>query len=329
METILQVNNLETGFKTRDGFVHAVNGISFSLKKGETLGIVGESGCGKSVSMLSLLRLISMPPGVISGGEVLYGGQDLLKISDDELRKIRGAKISYIFQDPMTSFNPVMTIGEQVAEVYRLHTGAGKAEAMDRAKMYLEMVGIPNVNARLRDYPHQFSGGMRQRVMIAMALICEPDILIADEPTTALDVTIQAQIVELVNSLQDRLGMSIVWITHDLGIIAGMADRVNVMYGGYIVETAPVKELYAIPRHPYTIGLLGSLPRMDDERDHRLTSIDGIPPVLMDKPHFCPFVDRCPYAVEKCRHENPALRPVNGDEHAVACWVDTSERKGF
>ena len=238
MAGILEVNGLKTEFKTREGTVHAVNGVSFHLNEGETLGVVGESGCGKIVSMMSMLRLIPNPPGKVVAGEALFHGKDLIKISDDEIRKIRGSKISLVFQDPMTSFNPVMTIGDQVAEPWRIHTGASREEARERAVKYLELVGIPNAKERLNSYPHEFSGGMRQRVMIAMGLICEPEILIADEPTTALDVTIQAQIVELVRELQAKLNMAIIWITHDLGIIAGLAERVNVMYGGYIVETA-------------------------------------------------------------------------------------------
>ena len=293
MTNLLEVKGLETQFRTREGIIHAVNGISFSLKKGETLGIVGESGSGKSVSMMSMLRLIPEPPGKVVGGEVLFDNQDLLKMSDDEIRNVRGAKISFIFQDPMTSLNPVLTIGEQVAEPYRVHYGVSKAVALNRAIKYLKLVGIPNINERINNYPHQFSGGMRQRVMIAMALICEPQILIADEPTTALDVTIQAQIVDLVNRLQDELGMTIIWITHDLGVIAGLADRINVMYGGYIIETAAVKDLYKNPQHPYTIGLLGSLPRIDQSPNHRLTSIEGLPPVLKEKPNSCPFEPRC------------------------------------
>ncbi len=329
MAEILAVEGLKTEFKTREGTVHAVNGVSFSLKEGETLGVVGESGCGKSVSMMSMLRLIPNPPGKVVAGKALFHGNDLIKMSDEEIRKIRGSKISLVFQDPMTSFNPVMTIGAQVSEPWRIHTGASKEEALDRAVKYLEMVGIPNAKERLHSYPHEFSGGMRQRVMIAMGLICEPEILIADEPTTALDVTIQAQIVELVRDLQQKLQMSIIWITHDLGIIAGLADRVNVMYGGYIVESAPVRELYKNPSHPYTIGLLGSLPRMDDDAGHRLTSIEGIPPVLYEEPDFCPFHNRCQFAIEKCRHENPMLHQVDGDGHQAACWVNTKTGKEF
>ncbi len=329
MSDLLSVRGLETQFHTREGIVHAVNGVSFNLKEGETLGVVGESGCGKTVSMMSMLRLIPMPPGKISAGEAFFENQDLLKMNDEALRHVRGSKISVVFQDPMTSFNPVLTIGKQTAEPYMIHKNASKKDAYDQAAKYLEMVGIPRAKERLNDYPHQFSGGMRQRVMIAMGLICEPQILIADEPTTALDVTIQAQIVELIKKLRDELGMAIIWITHDLGIIAGLADRVNVMYGGYIIETAPVKSLYGLPQHPYTIGLLGSLPRMDDHDDRRLTAIDGLPPTLLEKPTYCPFEPRCPFAVEKCRHSNPMLEQKEGEDHLVACWVNPKTGKEY
>ena len=275
------------------------------LEAGETLGIVGESGCGKSVTMMSLLRIIPSPPGVLAGGTAMFEGKDLLKIPDDELRTIRGSKISMVFQDPMTSFNPVLTIGDQVAEPLRIHRGFNRAQAMDYAVEIMDMVGIPGAKDRLNDYPHQFSGGMRQRVMIAMGLICSPKILIADEPTTALDVTIQAQIVELVKRLQEELGMAIIWITHDLGIIAALADRVMVMYAGLVIEEVPVEALYENPQHPYTIGLLGSLPRMDESGHRRLTSIDGIPPVLMAQPSACPFAPRCSYAIERCCTRKP------------------------
>lgn len=329
MEKTLDVRELEAQFRTREGTVHAVNGVSFSVNEGETLGIVGESGSGKSVSMMSILRLIPEPPGKVKANAALFQGKDLLKMTDEEIRDIRGAKISVVFQDPMTSFNPVLTIGDQVAEPYRVHKGAGKNEAMERAVQYMGMVGIPNARERLNNYPHQFSGGMRQRVMIAMGLICEPKVLIADEPTTALDVTIQAQIVELVKDLRDKLGMAIIWITHDLGIIAGLADRVNVMYGGCIIETAPVKDLYRNPQHPYTMGLLGSLPKMNDEVNRRLVSIDGIPPILYAKPASCPFEPRCSLAVEKCRNMNPQLSQVEGAGHMAACWVNTKTGKEF
>jgi oligopeptide/dipeptide ABC transporter ATP-binding protein len=320
-ELLLDVQGLETEFKTPDGIVHAVNGVSFSLKEGETLAVVGESGCGKSVTMLSMLRLIPSPPGRTTAGTAMFRGEDLLKMSDDGIRSVRGAQIAMIFQDPMTSLNPVLTIGRQLIEPLELHMGMNKQQANARAAELLEKVGIPNAKDRLNDYPHQFSGGMRQRVMIAMALACNPQILIADEPTTALDVTIQAQIVELVKLLRDQIGMAIIWITHDLGIVAGLAERVMVMYGGYIIEEALVKELYANPQHPYTLGLLGSLPRLDDFEYHRLISIEGLPPVLYQKPISCPFAPRCKYTIERCLNENPILETVAPD-HRVACWVD-------
>ncbi len=320
--SLLDVQDLETVFKTPDGIVHAVNGVSFDLKEGETLGVVGESGCGKSVTMLSILRLIASPPGEVIGGKAFFVGQDLLKMSNEEIRHVRGAQIGMVFQDPMTSLNPVLTIGRQLEEPLTLHIGMNPKQARERAAELLTMVGIPNAKERLNDYPHQFSGGMRQRVMIAMALACSPQILIADEPTTALDVTIQAQITDLVKRLRDELGMAIIWITHDLGIIAGLAKRVVVMYGGLIIEESPVRELYANPMHPYTIGLLGSLPRLDEREHTRLVSIEGQPPVLYQKPTSCPFVPRCKWAIERCGKENPLLEQV-APEHRVACWVDT------
>src|SRR5512136_3119743 len=260
---LLDVKGLETQFKTPDGIVHAVNRVTFSLQEGETLGIVGESGCGKSVTMLSLLQLIPRPPGKIASGTALLNGNDLLKMDEAEIRKVRGAQMAMIFQDPMTSLNPVLTIGFQLTEALELHLGMDKEKARQRAAELLTMVGIPQARDRLNDYPHQFSGGMRQRVMIAMALSCNPQVLIADEPTTALDVTIQAQIVDLVKSLRDELGMAVIWITHDLGVVASMAQRILVMYAGYIIEEAAAAELYTHPSHPYTLGLLGSLPRVD------------------------------------------------------------------
>ncbi len=321
MPKLLDVQGLETQFNTRDGTIHAVNGISFSLKEGETLGIVGESGCGKSVTMLSVLHLIPSPPGKVVAGKALYKDQDLLQMSNAEIRKIRGSQISMIFQDPMTSLNPVLTIGFQLTEPLMAHLSMGKKEARERAIELLTLVGIPSAQDRMDDYPHQFSGGMRQRVMIAMALTCNPQLLIADEPSTALDVTIQAQIIDLVKGLRDKIGMAIIWITHDLGIIAGLADRVEVMYAGYIIEEAPVDTLYANPQHPYTLGLLGSLPRLDSQKHRRLISIDGMPPALREVPHFCPFAPRCRFAIEHCQHENPPLMLVEKD-HWVACWVD-------
>jgi oligopeptide transport system ATP-binding protein len=320
-DLLLDVKGLETQFKTPDGLVHAVNGVSFGLKEGETLGVVGESGCGKSVTMLSVLGLIASPPGKVVAGEAIYFGQDLLKMSKEEIRHVRGAQISMIFQDPMTSLNPVLTVGYQLAEPLMLHVGMTKDQARERSAELLGMVGIPNPKDRLDDFPHQFSGGMRQRVMIAMALSCSPQILIADEPTTALDVTIQAQIIELVKRLRDELGMAVIWITHDLGIVAGLAKRVLVMYGGYIIEDSSVKNIFANPQHPYTLGLIGSLPRVDAKEHHRLDSIEGLPPVLYQKPESCPFAPRCKWAIERCWKENPSLEVVEL-EHRVACWVD-------
>jgi len=320
---LLEVKGLRTEFHTQDGVVKAVDGVSFFVNEGETLGIVGESGCGKSVSLLSVMRLIPQPPGKIAAGEVLFEGIDLLKLSDDDIRKVRGNKIAMVFQDPMTFLNPVLTIGKQIMEALQLHMGMTKKQARDRSAELLAMVGIPESESRLDDYPHQFSGGMRQRVMIAMALACNPQILVADEPTTALDVTIQAQIVDLVKRLRDEIGLAIIWITHDLGVIAGLADRMMVMYAGHVVEEAPVKELYANPRHPYTLGLLGSLPRLDEIRQDKLTSIEGLPPDLIDLPPGCPFQPRCVYAVDKCRQVRPALEPV-APKHTIACWVDVS-----
>jgi len=309
-------------FKTPDGTVHAVNGVSFGLKEGETLGVVGESGCGKSVTMLSVLGLIPNPPGRVVAGTAKFAGHDLLKMTNEEIRHVRGSQISIVFQDPMTSLNPVLTIGKQLTEPLALHLGMTKKQAETRAAELLGMVGIPNAMERLKDYPHQYSGGMRQRVMIAMALSCSPQILIADEPTTALDVTIQAQITDLVKRLRQELGMAVIWITHDLGVVAGLAHRVVVMYGGFIIEEASVGELYANPSHPYTIGLLGSLPRVDAKQHDRLFSIEGLPPVLYQKPHACPFAPRCKWALERCWKENPALESIT-PEHRVACWVDT------
>lgn len=320
-ELLLDVQGLETTFKTPDGVVHAVNGVSFQLKEGETLGVVGESGCGKSVTMLSTLRLIASPPGEIVAGKALFFGQDLLHMSNEEIRHVRGGQIGMVFQDPMTSLNPVLTIGKQLEEPLMLHVGMNKKQAEARAAELLTLVGIPNAKERLKDYPHQFSGGMRQRVMIAMALSCSPQILIADEPTTALDVTIQAQIMELVKRLRDELGMAVIWITHDLGVVAGLAQRVIVMYGGFIVEEAEVFELYKNPSHPYTIGLMRSLPRVDEKDRSRLEAIEGSPPVLYNRPTSCPFAPRCKWVIERCWKENPPLESI-GPDHRIACWVD-------
>jgi oligopeptide transport system ATP-binding protein len=320
-DPLLDVQGLETQFKTQEGLVHAVNGVSFTLNEGETLGVVGESGCGKSVTMLSILRLVAMPPGRIVAGKAFFHKQDLFVMPSEDLRQVRGAQIAMVFQDPMTSLNPVMTIGKQLEEPLALHMGMDKKQAIERSVELLEMVGIPHGQDRLNDYPHQFSGGMRQRVMIAMALACNPKILIADEPTTALDVTIQAQIMELVKRLRDELGMAIIWITHDLGVVAELAQRVLVMYGGFIIEEALVKDVFAYPTHPYTLGLLGSLPRLDYKTTERLYSIEGFPPVLYQTPTACPFAPRCKFTVNHCWKENPQLLEV-GPDHRVACWVD-------
>ncbi len=323
MDPLLEVRDLTTRFYTLDGVVHAVNGISYTLSEGETLGIVGESGCGKSVSVLSVMALIPEPPGKIAAGEVLYRGQDLLKLDETEIQHIRGNEIAMVFQDPMTSLNPVLTIGRQISEALIVHLGMDREQARQRTVELLDVVGIPQAADRYRDYPHQFSGGMRQRVMIAMALACAPSIFIADEPTTALDVTIQAQIIDLVKGLRDRLGMAVIWITHDLGIIAGLAERVLVMYAGFIIERGSVDDIYGDPRHPYTLALLKSLPRVDRTSDERLATISGLPPDLLGLPPGCPFTPRCEYAVERCRQENPQLESI-GFGHEIACWVDVT-----
>ena len=324
--TILEVEDLRTVFDTRDGAIHAVNGVSFHLREGELLGIVGESGSGKSVTMMSLLKLVPMPPARIVSGEVRFGGRDILKLPPGDIRRIRGGEIGFIFQDPMTSLNPVFTVGFQLIEPLRKHLGYSRRRARDRAVELLDLVGIPSAADRLRDFPHQFSGGMRQRVMIAIALACDPRLLIADEPTTALDVTIQAQILELIRRLRRELGMSMIWITHDLGVVAGIADRVMVMYGGMAVEHSTVDRLYAEPRHPYTRALLDTLPGSGGTRAVRLNTISGQPPLLDAAPTSCPFAPRCGHAFDRCRRENPVLRPVapGPDEpvHDVACWWD-------
>ena len=321
--SILHVEDLVTRFNTPEGTVFAVNGVSFELKEGETLGVVGESGCGKSVTMLSVMQLIPCPPGQIVRGRAMFHDQDLLHMAHEEIRHVRGAQIAMIFQDPMTSLNPVLTISKQVSEPLMLHLGMNKKEAEERVVELLRLVGIPEAEKRLTQYPHQFSGGMRQRVMIAMALACNPQILIADEPTTALDVTIQAQILDLVKKLRDELGMAVIWIKKDLGIVAGMAQRVIVMYAGFIIEEAPVKELYTNPQHPYTLGLLNSLPHLTTQEQRRLTDIPGLPPLLLEKPVACPFSPRCAYVHERCK-ENPPLVEL-GSEHKIACWWNVKE----
>jgi oligopeptide transport system ATP-binding protein len=321
MPPLLEVKNLQTHFYTADGVVKAVDNVSFHVDKGETLGIVGESGSGKSVTSLSIMRLIPNPPGKIVGGQILFDGDDLIKYSEDEMRNIRGKDIAMIFQDPMTSLNPVLTIGRQITESLELHMKMTGKEARNRAAELLAMVGIPSPEKRLDDYPHQFSGGMRQRVMIAMALSCNPQLLIADEPTTALDVTIQAQILELIGRLQDELGMGVIIITHDLGVVAGMADRVNVMYAGRVIEEGPTEQIFADPRMPYTIGLLQSIPRLDENRGHRLEPIRGLPPDLINLPQVCPFSPRCDFVQDVCYEQVPPLRPVNSNQRA-ACLFD-------
>ena len=321
--TVLDVRGLTTTFRTRGGDVHAVNAVSFHVKRGEILGVVGESGSGKSVTMMSLIRLLPSPPAQIGPGQVLLDGQDLLQVDDEALRRVRGPKIGFVFQDPMTSLNPVFTVGSQIMEPLRAHLGMTKTAARLRAKELLDLVGIPDAERRLKDYPHQFSGGMRQRVMIAIALTCDPDVLIADEPTTALDVTIQAQIIELVKGIQKKLGMAVIWITHDLGVIAGIADRVMVMYAGQIVEHGPVKTVFGAPQHPYTRALLKTVPALTGQRAARLQAIEGQPPILMAAPEACSFRDRCLFAFERCGLDNPLRRAVDdaqiGWGHDVAC----------
>ena len=319
--TLLEVNDLKTRFHTAEGTIYAVNGISFRLGEGETLAVVGESGCGKSVSVQSLLGLIPIPPGEIAAGSAAYRGRDLLKMAEAEMERVRGKEIAMIFQDPMTSLNPVLTIGKQITESLEKHIKMDRDAAVRRAVELLEWVGLPDPARRLSDYPHEFSGGMRQRVMIAMALACGPSLLIADEPTTALDVTIQAQIVELVKRLRQEVGMAMIWITHDLGVVAGLAERVIVMYAGFIVEEADVDSLYEDPRHPYTLALLAALPRVDRRRDRHLKSIPGAPPNLLVEPHGCPFAPRCERVIERCWTENPRLEAV-APRHRIACWVD-------
>ena len=319
MAVLLDVKDLTTRFKTTGGTVQAVNGISYTLNEGEIIGIVGESGCGKSVSMRSVMRIIPEPPGRIEKGEVFFKGRDLLNLNHEEMRKIRGKEIAMIFQDPMSSLNPVLTIGKQITETIIEHEGVSRQEALERAEELLNLVGIPNARQRLNEYPHQYSGGMRQRAMIAMCLSCNPSLLIADEPTTALDVTIQMQITDLVQKLQNEMGMAVIWITHDLGVVARLVERVMVMYAGYIVENARVKDLYGNTGHPYTMGLLESLPRLDEGEHIRLRSIPGQPPDQLHLPDGCPFAERCQFKTERCLEENPQLEE-HGDGHWVACW---------
>jgi len=325
MSKILEVKNLVTKFYTLDGVVNAVNGVSFDLEEGETLAIVGESGSGKSVTMMSLLGLIPMPPGKIESGEVIfYGHQDLLQLTPAELRDVRGGQIGFVFQDPISTLNPILTIGEQISETLTRHKGMSKEQAREHTLKLLAQVGIPDPELRYKAYPFQFSGGMRQRVVIAIAIACNPQIIIADEPTTALDVTVQAQIVELFKQLRETLDVSVIWITHDLGVVAGIADRALVMYGGRPAEIAPVDDLYERPQHPYTLGLLGALPRLDDKEAKRLVSIKGTPPDLLIPLQHCPFAWRCEYAYDRCWQEIPPLITV-GEAHQVSCFYDLKQ----
>lgn len=316
---LLEINDLATHFFTQGGVVKAVDGISYSIEEGEVLGVVGESGCGKSVTALSIMRLVANPPGRTIRGEILFEGEDILKLDDSEMRHIRGNKIAMVFQEPMTSLNPVLTIGRQLTETLELHKGMTKGQARSKAAELLQLVGIPEADNRLKDYPHQFSGGMRQRVMIAMALSCDPRLIIADEPTTALDVTIQAQILELMQDLAKEIGTALIIITHNLGVVARYAHRVVVMYAGKIIETGSAREIYHNSKHPYTLGLLSSVPRLDEVERTRLTAIDGLPPSLIDMPPGCSFAPRCKYAYEKCLEEAPTLE-LAAEEHMASCW---------
>ncbi len=324
MEKLLEVRGLRTHFHTDRGLFRAVDGIDFSVGRGRTVGLVGESGCGKSVTSLSVMGLVASPPGQVEADAILFKGRDVLGLSPDERRRLRGGKMSMIFQEPMTSLNPVHTIGQQIVEAILAHTQLSPQAAKARAVEMLELVRIPSAKQRVDDYPHLLSGGMRQRVMIAMALSCEPALLIADEPTTALDVTIQAQILDLLQDLQRRLGMAMLIITHDLGVIAEIADEVVVMYAGKIVESAPVDALFADPQHPYTIGLLGSIPRIEVDRE-RLSTIEGSVPSPNNQPKGCRFAPRCPFADPRCHVEPPPLRDL-GPAHRVACWKAPVER---
>jgi oligopeptide/dipeptide ABC transporter ATP-binding protein len=320
MAALLEVENLRTQFQTAAGTVRAVDGISYTVNEGETVALVGESGCGKSVSALSVMRLVAEPAGRIESGRILYKGRDLLALSGEEMRDIRGREIAMVFQEPMTSLNPVLTIGRQLTEGPEIHLGMTQADAHARAVELLGLVGIADPERRLTQYPHHFSGGMRQRLMIAMALACKPSLILADEPTTALDVTIQAQILELMRSLSRRLGVAMVIITHNLGVVARYADRVNVMYAGRIIEKASAAEIYADPRHPYTLGLLRSVPRLDEPRRARLVPIEGQPPDLARLPPGCSFAPRCVYRTARCEAEAPALAAIGAPGHVAACW---------
>lgn len=327
MAHLLEVRDLVTRFYTEEGIVYAVNGISYTLDEGESMGIVGESGSGKSVGVLSIMGLIPSPPGRVASGEAIFNGRDLLKLSQEEMCNVRGREMAMVFQDPMTSLNPVLTVGLQMTEALELHLGMNKEQAANRAAEMLALVGIPNAQDRFKDYPHEFSGGQRQRIGIAMALSCNPSLLIADEPTTALDVTIQAQITDLVTKLKEKLGMAIIWITHDLGVVANLVEKVAVMYSGFIVEMAPVRGIYKQTSHPYTLGLLESLPKVTAQEKQRLIPIEGLPPDLLQEPTHCPFAPRCRYAIDLCWQENPTLELI-APNHFSACWRAKEVREG-
>ncbi|RNB79681.1 ABC transporter ATP-binding protein [Brevibacillus panacihumi] len=326
MEKLLEVDGLQVAFKTHGGTIQAVRGVSFTLHKGETIAIVGESGCGKSVTAKSIMRLIPEHIGKIVGGKMLFQGKDLAQLPEKEMREMRGSQISMIFQDAMTSLNPTISIGEQIMEGIIRHQKVPRSEAKRQATEILQLVGIANPESRLKQYLHQFSGGMRQRIMIAIALVCKPAILIADEPTTALDVTIQAQIIELFQTIQRKTGVSIIMITHDLGVVAKIADRVNVMYAGKVVESGPVREIFYNPQHPYTKGLLSSMPRLDADRNIPLSPIPGTPPDLFAPPAGCAFAARCEYALEVCRAHQPEETQL-GSKHVVSCWLQDPRAK--
>jgi oligopeptide transport system ATP-binding protein len=323
-ETILDVKDLRTYFYTEEGVVKAVDGLSYHVNKGECVGLVGESACGKSVSAMSVLRIIPNPPGVIVGGEILFKGEDLLKASEERMREIRGNRIAMVFQEPTTSLNPVLTVGRQLSESLELHRGMDREASLKESVRLLQLVGIPDADRRIKDHPYQFSGGMQQRIMIAMALSCNPEVLIADEPTTSLDVTVQAQLLEIIANLRNEFGTVVVLITHNLGVVARYVDRVNVMYAGALVETGPTEAIYAEPKHPYTLGLLASVPRLDSPRKESPRVIRGLPPNLARLPEGCSFAPRCDYAMDRCREERPVLEKV-GEDHYRACFYDAGK----
>ncbi|MBA7562764.1 Oligopeptide transport ATP-binding protein OppD [subsurface metagenome] len=323
---VLEIKDLRTYFYTEDGEVRAVDGLRYDVKKGESVGLVGESACGKSVSALSIMRLIPYPPGIIVGGEVIFKGQDLLKVSEDEMRHIRGNKIAMIYQEPMTSLNPVLSIKRQLSEALELHRGMDRKTAAEESLKLLQLVGTPGAESRVSDYPHQFSGGMQQRIMIAMALSCNPELLIADEPTTSVDATVQSELLELIDNLRTQFGTSVIIITHNLGVVARYTDRVNIMYAGRLVEVAPTDVLFGEPRHPYTVGLLASVPRLDLARERKLFAIGGMPPNLAHLPKGCAFCPRCYLAIDRCREEKPELEEV-GEDHYAACFRSREVQK--